>query len=76
MFDFENLGQCREVQHSQWSYLMVNINLYISRSSELVATSHRFQDISILKCCDLENLGQGHDIQHSQWRHSMAIVNL
>ena len=30
IFDHEKLGQNHEVQHSQWSHWMANINLYKS----------------------------------------------
>ena len=48
-FDLENVGQGHGVQHSQWSYSIVNINLYkvIIEHFSLALTG--FRNIHILK---------------------------
>ena len=77
MFDLDNLGQCRQVQHLQWCNSVANINLCKSYQA-FYASSHCFRDIKVWNATmfDLENLGQSHRVQHEQWPHSMANINI
>ena len=45
MIDLDNFGQGHEVQHSQMSQSMANINPYKSRSWVVFSSYHRFRDI-------------------------------
>ena len=58
MFECENEGQGQRVQHSQWCYSIVNINLYkvIWRIFVIALT---FCEKLIFHICDLANSGQG-----------------
>ena len=47
IFDFENEGQGREVQHSQWRHSMANINLCKSSDAFFYDNSYRFRDINV-----------------------------
>ena len=63
--DLENIGQCHDVQHSHWRYLMACVNLYKRHTGAFFTSTCRLPDIKyymISRNIDLEDIGQGHDV--------------
>ena len=47
MFDHKNLGQFHGFQHSQWTNLMADINVFKSRKPYFALVPQRLIDISV-----------------------------
>ena len=47
MFERENKGQSRGVQHSQWRHMMANTDLCESHTQHICDSSHRLSDINV-----------------------------
>ena len=77
MFDLENLGHGREVQHLRWCQSLVDINLHKRHTTRFYANFHRFGDIKVWNV-DVEIVDQRHGVglQNAQLSHSMENINL